>query len=494
MNIAAKIVVILTVASVLIFIQFTPALAQTDADPLLTDSLERISWGAVLAGAVVALIVQFALNLLGFAVGVSSINPEFETDSIDPKGLGLGATLWVTIGAFISLFVGGWIAAHMAGIPDETDGMLHGIVMWSLVSLVSLLFLATGIGRVMSGVGTLLGHTLSLTAQVADTTATTATTVAGATLGAGASVAGAAANVATDAARTAGNLAQDAADSATDAAATVADKTTDKASDVASTGYEKAYEYAPRTAHQLEKMWHEAQDLVSQAPDVVDAEEVREMAWDAIRQEAYKVARQSEVNPNEAQYQAEEVVDDAQRALRYMANNPAEADATLMWLLRRVFRRGETVVDDADREALIDALMERAPISREEAESYINQWEETYNSAKEDVQSAREQAMNRVEEMQEKAKQKFNEMQDEANQRLKTLRHEAEERARDAAQATTEAIAAIAAAIFIAMLAGALAAGIGGAVGVPDAEDVPADEVDEEASLQAPPLTTFEVQ
>ena len=46
--------------------------------------LVRLSWGAVFAGSVIALIMQLALNLLGISIGMMSINPDaHSTDELD---------------------------------------------------------------------------------------------------------------------------------------------------------------------------------------------------------------------------------------------------------------------------------------------------------------------------------------------------------------------------------------------------------------------------
>jgi len=41
----------------------------------LTASLRRVSWGAILAGVVVALAVQVLLAMLGAAIGLATIEP-----------------------------------------------------------------------------------------------------------------------------------------------------------------------------------------------------------------------------------------------------------------------------------------------------------------------------------------------------------------------------------------------------------------------------------
>lgn len=44
-------------------------------DPSLTATLHKVSWGAIFAGVVLALAVQFFLNLLGVGIGAAVIDP-----------------------------------------------------------------------------------------------------------------------------------------------------------------------------------------------------------------------------------------------------------------------------------------------------------------------------------------------------------------------------------------------------------------------------------
>ena len=44
--------------------------------------LKRISWGAILAGVVLALVVSLMLSLLGTAIGSASIDPMQEADPL----------------------------------------------------------------------------------------------------------------------------------------------------------------------------------------------------------------------------------------------------------------------------------------------------------------------------------------------------------------------------------------------------------------------------
>jgi hypothetical protein len=55
-------------------------------------SYSRISWGAVVAGAVVAAATMLLLSLLGVAFGAGGINV-FQTTAADLKSYGVGAGL-----------------------------------------------------------------------------------------------------------------------------------------------------------------------------------------------------------------------------------------------------------------------------------------------------------------------------------------------------------------------------------------------------------------
>jgi hypothetical protein len=111
----------------------------------------RISWGALLAGLVTAVVLQILFTTLGMAVGLSTL-------AVDPnldRSVGVGAGIWWLITGLISLFAAGWVAARVAGIPDREDAMIHGFVTWGLATLF-------GAFIVTSTVGTLVGGTMGM--------------------------------------------------------------------------------------------------------------------------------------------------------------------------------------------------------------------------------------------------------------------------------------------------------------------------------------------
>ncbi len=133
-------------------------------------AIKRVSWGAIFAGAVVAIIVQFLLNLLGLGIGLTTF--EFASPDDSAAGFGMAQGIWAVISALIALFVGGWVAGRLAGMPRKTDGMLHGVVTWALTTLLGLYLLTTGVGRVVSGTTSMIGQGLDLAGQGISSVAT----------------------------------------------------------------------------------------------------------------------------------------------------------------------------------------------------------------------------------------------------------------------------------------------------------------------------------
>lgn len=112
----------------------------------------RLSWGAILAGLVIALVAQIVLSVLGIAVGATLWDPG------DPaRALGIGAGIWVAVSALLALFAGGLVTGRLAGVLTPGDAALHGGVMWGLSILVTIWLTATGVGAVVGGAFQLAG-------------------------------------------------------------------------------------------------------------------------------------------------------------------------------------------------------------------------------------------------------------------------------------------------------------------------------------------------
>lgn len=113
--------------------------------------INKISWGAVAAGVVVALIIQFMLSLLGVGIGLATIDPS--TGSAPDAGtFSIVSAVWYGVTGIISAFAGGFLASRLSGRPLASTGGLHGITTWAATTLVLLFLLTTAIGGLVGGV------------------------------------------------------------------------------------------------------------------------------------------------------------------------------------------------------------------------------------------------------------------------------------------------------------------------------------------------------
>jgi hypothetical protein len=100
----------------------------------------RVSWGAIVAGAVMALASYLILTLLGSAIGLSV------HENVDGEAFGMGAAIWATVVTVLSLFLGGWIASICAVGETNREAVIHGILTWGVVVGMLLWLVAAGVG------------------------------------------------------------------------------------------------------------------------------------------------------------------------------------------------------------------------------------------------------------------------------------------------------------------------------------------------------------
>jgi hypothetical protein len=123
-----------------------------EASPGFERPFARISWGAILAGAIIGLATQLILTLIGAAVGLATLSPATDTG---PSGttLGIGAAIWLLVSSVTSLFLAGYVAGRLAG---TFNGLLHGLATWATVTILTILLLTTAAGGL---IGTASGLT-----------------------------------------------------------------------------------------------------------------------------------------------------------------------------------------------------------------------------------------------------------------------------------------------------------------------------------------------
>lgn len=132
------------------------------AGPRLNAAFNKVSWGAIFAGVVVALVVQLLLNLLAAGIGAAVIDPA-ANDNPSATTLSISTGVWFVVSGIIASFFGGYIASRLSGRPVLSTGALRGVTPWAVNTLVVIYLLTTYIGVLIGGVFSGLGGIVSST-------------------------------------------------------------------------------------------------------------------------------------------------------------------------------------------------------------------------------------------------------------------------------------------------------------------------------------------
>ncbi|CAN5253184.1 hypothetical protein BH11PLA2_BH11PLA2_30430 [soil metagenome] len=108
----------------------------------------RVSWGAILAGAFIALSLYFLLTLLAGAIGMSI------SDKTTAKTITVAAAVWAIAITAVCLFCGGLVAANFTTGENKLEAALYGILVWAVVFATIIWLMATG---VRAGFGAMVG-------------------------------------------------------------------------------------------------------------------------------------------------------------------------------------------------------------------------------------------------------------------------------------------------------------------------------------------------
>lgn len=112
--------------------------------------INSVSWSAIFAGVVVALVVQVLLTMLGVGIGVATLDP-VAGDKPAASTFSIAAAIWYVVAGIIAAFAGGYIAARMSGKTSATTSALHGLTTWAFTTLLVLYLLTTAVGAVVGG-------------------------------------------------------------------------------------------------------------------------------------------------------------------------------------------------------------------------------------------------------------------------------------------------------------------------------------------------------
>jgi hypothetical protein len=136
----------------------------------------QISWGAVFAGLVLVIASSWLMFLLGSAIGVSVADA---TDmEVIGEGLSYWAIGWLLLTSLIAFFLGGLLSGRLTGKSEHSVGMMHGVTLWSVATLLMIVLSYAGVsGLLQTGqalvkgvatTGTSMGVAVATGASAAD--------------------------------------------------------------------------------------------------------------------------------------------------------------------------------------------------------------------------------------------------------------------------------------------------------------------------------------
>jgi hypothetical protein len=127
----------------------------------IQDGLPRLSWGSVIAGIILSLIIYLIMSVLGTAIGASLLSPMTRPDPL--HGFGFGSGAWMIITTVLAVFVGSYFAGSCAPVL----GWLHGLLAWAVM----ILLVAYGMTSLVGSAASTGGRMASTGAQMSATMA-----------------------------------------------------------------------------------------------------------------------------------------------------------------------------------------------------------------------------------------------------------------------------------------------------------------------------------
>ena len=120
--------------------------------------LPSLCWKAIIGGTVAAIGIHILLTALGVGAGLATFTPMTDTNPV--ASFSVGAAIVWTLGALIALWFGGFVAGRFS--HSLHSGFAHGILVWSLTLIITLLLLTAGTGMVLGGAVKILGEGLGI--------------------------------------------------------------------------------------------------------------------------------------------------------------------------------------------------------------------------------------------------------------------------------------------------------------------------------------------
>lgn len=106
----------------------------------VTGVKSRISWAAILGGAVIAIATYLVLTVLFAAVGLSLTEAGVRANAV-----GIGAVIAALVAVALSLFVGGWVSTQLSVGENTRESVIYGVLVWAVVTAFTLGMVGMGV-------------------------------------------------------------------------------------------------------------------------------------------------------------------------------------------------------------------------------------------------------------------------------------------------------------------------------------------------------------
>ena len=144
--------------------------------PLRESNRSAVSWGAVIAGAVIGAALTITLIIGGSGLGFLAVSP-WQNDGVSGASIAVGTIVWLLVTQIIAYGISGYVAGRLRTRWTDVQrdeiyfrDTAHGFLVWALSSIVGFILLT------------------SITASIVSGTAQAGATLAGSTAGAASAV------------------------------------------------------------------------------------------------------------------------------------------------------------------------------------------------------------------------------------------------------------------------------------------------------------------
>ena len=110
----------------------------------VTEYRDRVRWGPIVSGVLVALATQLILSSFFSALGAGRIAESLAPRTVAPTIIS-NVGIWSTIALLLSLFIGAWITTRACGPMHRDTAILNGAILWATTLALSSFLLANGV-------------------------------------------------------------------------------------------------------------------------------------------------------------------------------------------------------------------------------------------------------------------------------------------------------------------------------------------------------------